>query len=113
MTMPTPNQDRLDNWHVLQELAGLRGKGAGKTAAKKAPAKPAAPPTTNGNGHKPAGSELTAGTRIKYNDGSKWTGGVLKSVDPVVLSLDDNSELRITKELLDQAVGEGLIASVK
>ncbi len=117
-TLLRANEDRLDNWHVLQELAGLRGKGFGKTAAKKAPAKPAqpepaAPATTNGNGHKPSGSDLTPGTKIKYNDGSKWTDGVLKSVDPVVLSLEDDTELRITKELLNQAVGEGLIASAE
>ena len=117
-TLLRANEDRLDNWHVLQELAGLRGKGFGKTAAKKARAKPAqpepaAPATTNGNGHKPSGSDLTPGTKIKYNDGSKWTDGVLKSVDPVVLSLEDDTELRITKELLNQALAEGLIASAE
>jgi hypothetical protein len=107
-------QDRLDNWHVLQELAGLRGKGVNKQPAKKAPAKPAAPTGTNGNGQKPAAKKsaegtLAVGSRVKYNDGSKWTSGSLASLDPVVVSLDDNTELSISAELLNKAVAEGLI----
>src|SRR6185436_6034086 len=82
-TLLMAKEDRLENWHVLQDLAGVRGgaKPAAKPAAEKpaaaakpAPAKPAAPAKANGNGK--AHGDFAVGTRIKYNDGSAWVTGV-------------------------------------
>src|SRR5438132_7516695 len=66
-TLLYAKQDRLENWHVLQDLAGVRG---GKPAAKAAAEKPAAK-TGNGAAAKPAtpakaNGEFGVGTKIKY-----------------------------------------------
>jgi len=102
-TLLAGNQDRLENWHVLQELAGVfdKKKPAAKAAAAKKPAAPAA--ARNGNG------DLAAGTRIKYKDGSNWVNGVVESTDPVVLSLDDDTEIQVTYEVLQNALSEGIV----
>src|SRR5688572_24406321 len=54
-TLLYAKQDRLENWHVLQDLAGLRKKASdglasgGRKSPEKSPA-PVAPAKTNGNG---------------------------------------------------------------
>ena len=106
-TLLASKQDRLENWQLLQELAGVLGKGkpaAKPAAAKKAAAKPAAP--SNGNG---APADFTAGTRIQFKDGSPWIAGVLESVDPAVLSFDDDTEIQITADVFREAVEQGLV----
>jgi pyruvate/2-oxoacid:ferredoxin oxidoreductase beta subunit/NAD-dependent dihydropyrimidine dehydrogenase PreA subunit len=100
-------QDRLDNWHILQELAGMRGGSApAKKAAKPAAAKPAA---KSGNGL-PDGFGI--GSKIKYSDGGNWVNGVLESAEPVVLALDDKTEIRTTSQILQNAISEGLVVKV-
>ncbi|HUY34119.1 MAG TPA: thiamine pyrophosphate-dependent enzyme [Pirellulales bacterium] len=116
-TLLYAKQDRLENWHVLQELAGVLDKK--KPAAKAAPAakpeaaaktKPANGKTggaTPGNGEAAAG--LRPGTKIKYHDGSRWLAGVLESTEPAVLSLEDDTEIRTTLQILADAVKDGVI----
>ena len=97
-------QERLENWKQLQELAGLFDKNAGKAA----PAKAAAPrPAAAGGNGLPSG--FSAGTKIKYDGGSGWVAGVLKSVEPVVLDLDDNSEIAVSKDVLREAISVGIV----
>ena len=99
-------QERLENWKQLQELAGVLGK---KPAAKAAPAVAPAkkPAASNGNGL-PGG--FAAGTKIRYDGGSGWVTGVLRSVEPVVLDLDDNSEIEVSKDVLREAISVGIVA---
>jgi pyruvate ferredoxin oxidoreductase beta subunit len=119
-TLLRAKADRLENWHVLQELAGvLKSKAAGKPTADKAaaPAKKAAGPAVQGakaagmesrsNGH--GAPTVAAGTRIKYFDGSVWVPGVVRSLEPTVLDLDDRSEIHTTREVLSASVAEGLV----
>ena len=99
-------QERLENWKQLQELAGVLGK---KTAPKSGAKKPASgKPATNGNGTGlPSG--YAAGSKIKYDGGSGWVAGVLRSVDPVVLDLDDNSEIAVSQDVLKEAIAVGIV----
>jgi pyruvate/2-oxoacid:ferredoxin oxidoreductase beta subunit len=116
-TLLRAKADRLENWHVLQELAGVLGKkGPGKPAGEKAAAgkaaKPAAkaagsPAKSNGNGH--GAVPVAAGARIKYFDGRNWVPGVVRSLEPTVLDLDDRSEIHTTREVLSAGVTEGLV----
>jgi hypothetical protein len=115
-TLLMAKQDRLENWHILQDLAGVRG-------AAKAPAKPAsapaaaAPAKANGNG-KANGSapsksaEFAVGTRLKYHDGSAWIAGVIESLEPAVVKLDDASVIRTTVDVLAAGAAEGIIVRI-
>jgi hypothetical protein len=135
-------QDRLENWHVLQDLAGVRksptrsaseGKsGVAVTAGEKATAPKSgtqppgsgnmpqptptrsvsegpktAPAKANGNGK--AHGDFAVGTRIKYNDGSAWVSGVVASVEPAVLKLDDNTVIQTSLDILLAGAAEGII----
>ncbi len=93
--------DRLENWRLLQELAGVLDAPAKKASTKAAPSKPA---TENGS---PDG--FAAGMRVKYNDGTAWVDGILESASPPKIVLDDNTELAISSEVFQQAVTAGLI----
>ena len=120
-TLLRAKQDRLENWHVLQDLAGVRGAakpaarlprplGEGRGEGAKPAAKPAA--NTNGNGHAapaPKGAEFSIGTRIKYNDGSAWIPGIIASLEPAVLKLDDDSEIRTNLDVVLAGAAEGII----
>ena len=103
-------QERLENWKQLQELAGLLDKKpAAKSAPAAAPAKKPAAANGNGNGNAlPSG--FTAGTKIRYDGGSGWVTGVLRSVEPIVLDLDDNSEIEVSKDVLREAISVGIVA---
>jgi hypothetical protein len=112
-TLLRAKQDRLENWHILQELAGVRGVKK-ETPAKKPAEAPAKANGANGsNGHGPkngaAGSSLSVGSRIKYKDGGGWTSGVIESLDPPVLALDDKSKIRTTADIFAAAVAEGIV----
>src|SRR6185503_20019599 len=108
-TLLRAKQDRLENWHILQELAGVRG--VKKEAPAKKPAE--APAKANGdngsNGHGPKNGALSVGSRIKYKDGGGWTSGVIESLDPPVLALDDKSKIRTTADIFAAAVAEGIV----
>jgi len=119
-TLLRARQDRLENWHVLQELAGLRGKKSqlkqAAPAAISAPEQPAQPVTSTGkvssNGHasSPAPPErFGPGTRIRYKEGERWISGVVRSLNPAVVLLDDGSEIHTTAAVLTAAIREGLI----
>ncbi|HEV2970654.1 MAG TPA: thiamine pyrophosphate-dependent enzyme [Pirellulales bacterium] len=122
-TLLRGKEDRLENWWLLQELAGVRGasKAAAKTAAAARPAttKPSAangaskaPIGGNGNGQHAAAApkvNFKIGSRIKYNDGSAWIAGIVESVEPAVLVLDDESVIRTNLEVLLAGAAEGLI----
>jgi hypothetical protein len=137
-TLLRAKEDRLENWRLLQELAGVlkAGKKDGalsesftkpaKPAAEKIAAAKAAIPTAavpkaavakpavsaNGNGQKTNGKlpeGFSTGTRIKYNDGSGWVNGVIESLEPVVLAFEDDTIIRINHDVLAASVAEGLI----
>jgi len=111
-TLLYAKQDRLENWHVLQELAGVldKKKPAAKTEGPaKAAAKPANGKTSDGEPGGAAAPGLSAGARIKYHDGSRWVAGVLESTDPAVVSLEDDTEIRTTLKVLADAVKDGLV----
>jgi pyruvate/2-oxoacid:ferredoxin oxidoreductase beta subunit len=105
-------QERLENWHQLQELAGVLGK---KSAAKQkpaaAPAKPAAARSPSGNGQSsglPKGFQ--AGAKIRYDGGEGWVNGVIDSVKPVVMTLADNTEIEISPDVMKEAIALGLVS---
>jgi pyruvate/2-oxoacid:ferredoxin oxidoreductase beta subunit/NAD-dependent dihydropyrimidine dehydrogenase PreA subunit len=113
-TLLEARQDRLENWHVLQDLAGVRGgaKPAAKPAAAGAAAVAAAAKApAKGNGQAPGkqNGEFAPGTRIKYNDGSNWISGVIESVEPAVVKLDDASVIRTSLDVLQAGAAEGII----
>jgi hypothetical protein len=49
------------------------------------------------------------GTRLRYFDGAQWIGGRIASLKPVVLQLDDATEIPATLETVNSAVAERLI----
>jgi hypothetical protein len=120
-TLLMAKQDRLENWHVLQELAGALKKSGDKELAKKEAAKkdaakpataaaPAKPVRPGGNGHSaPLPEGFIVGSRIKFNDAGRWVAGVVQALSPTLLSLDDDTEIRIPDEVLGNAIREGLI----
>ena len=86
--------------------------------AAKAPAKPAAakgdaakggPAKSNGNGHRPLPPSFAAGARVQYFDGAAWLTGIIRSLEPAVLALDDESEIHTTRDVLAAGVAEGLV----
>ncbi len=112
-TLLRARQERLENWHQLQELAGVLGK---KSAAKKE--SPAAAPTQAKAKAKPAAGngqsaglprDYQAGSKIRYDGGEGWVNGVLTSVAPVVMTLDDNSVIEISPEVMKEAIALGLV----
>jgi hypothetical protein len=118
-TLLMAKEDRLENWHVLQDLAGMRG-GSKATAKPAAPGKPAAekpaakaepkaaaPAKANGNGKQ--NGDFAVGTRVKYNDGSAWVTGVVTSTNPAVLKFDDNTIIETTYDVLVEGAKAGLI----
>lgn len=94
-------QDRLENWHQLQELAGTLGGGTAKPSPKAAAA---AKPSGNG-----VSVDFKPGAKIKYNDGTAWVTGVLKSTAPVVLDLDDNTQINVSHDVFREAVAVGVV----
>ncbi len=130
-TLLRAKQDRLENWHLLQELAGMLGgktstaktAGSSKTpiekpvptkspekptvAQKSAVAKP--PKSVASNGESLDG--LSIGLRIKYrsSNGEGWIAGVVESINPAVVALDDGTQLRTTADVLAAGLNEGLI----
>jgi hypothetical protein len=110
-TLLRAKQDRLENWHVLQELAGVRGvkKEAPAKKPAEAPAKANGANGSNGHGATNGNGALSVGSRIKYKDGSSWVNGVIESLDPPVLALDDKSKIKTTKDIFTAAVAEGIV----
>jgi hypothetical protein len=114
---------------VLQELAGMlpsqkAAAPAQKPAAKvldvaALPTKPAggsaveairAAAAAKSNGHDGGlPSDYAVGVRIRYKDNGDWITGTLSSVEPAVLVLDDQTQIRTTPEVLCNAIAEGLI----
>jgi pyruvate/2-oxoacid:ferredoxin oxidoreductase beta subunit len=128
-TLLAARQDRVENWRVLQELAGMLPSQKSAGVAEKPAAKVldvAALPTKSGgssavdviraaaaaktNGHN-AGlpGDYAVGVRIRYKDTGDWVTGTLKSLEPAVLVFDDQTQIRTTQEVLRDAIAEGLI----
>jgi hypothetical protein len=118
-TLLRAKAERLENWRLLQELAGVLGKKKAEPAkpvraAGEKPdmtvskaAKPAAAGGRNGaNGH----PEIKVGSRFKYKDGGQWVPGVVTSLEPAVLELEDGTEIRTTLKVLENGLAEGLIS---
>jgi pyruvate/2-oxoacid:ferredoxin oxidoreductase beta subunit len=134
-TLLRARQDRLENWKVLQELAGILDKkkpAAGAAAAAK-PAADAAGPAAKPIVKKPvaekpaveksavvkpaaeagpATATFNVGDRIRYKRGDDWIGGVLKSMDPLVVAFDDHAIFRTTIEVLTAAVTKGTVQRI-
>jgi pyruvate ferredoxin oxidoreductase beta subunit len=123
-TLLRAKADRLENWRQLQELAGvLKNTSAGASAGeRKRPASTVAYPAkevVRGNGiqHKAEGSAapvsppdgLKIGSRIRYYDQVGWVRGVLTSLDPVILDLEDETEIRTTLDILHAGLAAHLI----
>jgi pyruvate/2-oxoacid:ferredoxin oxidoreductase beta subunit/NAD-dependent dihydropyrimidine dehydrogenase PreA subunit len=121
-TLLEARQDRLENWHILQELAGLRG--GKKTESPKAADKPApgvarpesakgvatAPVAAkNGNGHGELPTGYSVGARVLYKDVQGWVRGTIASISPVILSLEDDTEIEVPHQVLKAAIAEGLV----
>jgi pyruvate/2-oxoacid:ferredoxin oxidoreductase beta subunit/NAD-dependent dihydropyrimidine dehydrogenase PreA subunit len=128
-TLLAAKQDRVENWRVLQELAGMlpsqKSSGDAEKPAKaaaegKKPAaanpvasaveaiRAAAKPKTNGHdGGMPEGYGV--GVRIRYKDNGGWTTGTLSSLEPVVVALDDETMIQTSQQVLQNAIAEGLI----
>jgi pyruvate ferredoxin oxidoreductase beta subunit len=100
-------QDRVENWRVLQELAGVFDK---KPAAKTSPTPAKSTAGANGGAGKSAfPANLAVGTKLRYFDGAAWIGGHVASLKPVLLKLDDRTEIPATLETLEHAFAEQLI----
>ena len=121
-TLQHANQDRLENWRLLQELAGITPQHKRVAAPAKAKAKPAAaakkPAAAKPAAAKPAPAKKAApqlpegfapGVKIRYRENGDWLNGTLESVEPAVISLDDDTEIRTTLAILAAGVSEGLI----
>jgi len=101
--------DRLANWHVLQDLAGIRsGEKAARPKAKDSGTASKAPLRRNG-GTSPKKPPIPLGGRIRYFDGQGWITGRVQSLEPVLLDLDDNTEIHITPDVFRQALAEGVL----
>jgi hypothetical protein len=48
-----------------------------------------------------------------YRDGDQWVSGVVESLEPTVLGLDDRSKIRTTANVLAAGVSEGIIVREK
>ncbi len=102
-------QDRVENWRVLQELAGVLGK---KPAAAGKPAISAQKPAANGNGDSTkteTTANLAVGARLRYFDGAQWISGRIASLKPMLLKFDDETEIPVSMETVKNAVAERLI----
>jgi hypothetical protein len=46
---------------------------------------------------------------VKYNDGAGWISGVVTSLEPAVLKLEDNTVISTSLDVLLAGAAEGLI----
>lgn len=136
-TLLRARQDRLENWKVLQELAGVLDKK--KPAAGAAPggekasaeARPTVTPVAKVVAKKPVAEKAAAeeapvvpvaaggeaqlfnvGDRIRYKRGDDWIAGVLKSMDPLVVAFDDHAIFRTTLDVFTAAVSKGTVQRI-
>ncbi len=97
-TLLSARQDRLENWRLLQELAGLLDKQPAGNA------KPAA--------RKSAGAaSLKTGDRIRYYDDNHWISGQIESLETGKLVLDDHTSIQVDSVVLKQAIDNGIIVA--
>ena len=112
-TLLRAKQDRLENWHVLQELAGLRGPKTKAEARPKAEAQKNETSPVLAPNPQSLLEGFAVGTRIMYLDGAQWVSGVVESLEPAVLGLDDRSKINTSAKVLADGVREGLIVKAK
>ncbi|MFO0898577.1 MAG: thiamine pyrophosphate-dependent enzyme [Pirellulales bacterium] len=116
-TLLRGREDRLQNWRLLQELAGVLEKPAAAEPRSRPDAekKPAAAAKAAGNGHAAptnghGADGVKVGSRIRLREESGWTAGVVSQLQPgVVLSMEDESVIRTTFDVLVAGLAEGLI----
>lgn len=111
-TLLRAREERLENWRLLQELAGIRRSEPVEVPKKESHRSgPAAMPAVHGNGG-PKFS-LKSGTRIEYRAaGGAIPGSLRVSGSRVVLDLEDGTEIETTAEILQEAVAAGLVNPV-
>lgn len=122
-TLLRARDDRLENWRLLQELAGVRGQSRPSNDAKPtgSPAQPAhrpeaAAPTSPGKLTSPgkptsSGKSPSVGMNVRYFDGKTWIRGMIEALNPTaVVRLDDESVIRTTYEVLLGGIQQGVIA---
>jgi hypothetical protein len=91
------------------QAAEAKKPAAAKPAGSSAEAiRAAAAAKSNGHDGK-LPSEFAVGARIRYKDNGDWITGTLKSLEPAVLILDDQTQIRTTTNVLRDAIAEGLI----
>ena len=108
------------------EAGGAKAVAAPKPAAEKsAAAKAAAAKARHGcqsettNGSAATGGadpevkvDFKIGMKIKYHDGAVWVPGVVESIEPAVLALEDDTEIRTSLAVLEAGAAEGLIVGL-
>lgn len=118
-------QDRLENWHLLQELAGVQrkpapsspsgnGNGSGMPHGKRAAHTPAPNPTKSGSQSAPqktppSSTPASVGASLQYWDGASWVPGTLRSLTPALLDLQDGTEIEVPAEVFGEAVARGVV----
>ena len=117
--LDTARRDRLENWHLLQELAGvLRGpaaKSAGKPSDSKATYGSAPKAKRKADSSSPVGASskssgpAAVGSPIQYWDGAAWIPGTLRSLTPALLDLQDGTEIEVDQEVFGEAVARGVV----
>lgn len=129
-TLLRAREDRLENWHLLQDLAGARGREKSPVRKRAAGAETAEKPEARKESvHRRADhvsaegasalvaagepvSEWRQGMSVKYFDGNRWISGVMRSMHPPVLQLEDGSVINASMELLRAGVAEGILRGV-
>jgi hypothetical protein len=92
------------------KVAAAKAGGNGSPAKKSTPAEATnGSVDASGNGHPAAKVDFKIGMRIKYHDGSAWVPGVVESIEPAVLALEDETEIRTSLAVLEAGAAEGLI----
>ncbi len=104
-------QERLENWKQLQELAGVLDKKK-PAAPTKEQAKPAVAAKLEPQGDNGLPGGLTTGSKINYTVGGTSVSGIIASASPVVLTLDDNTEIEISRDVLGQALQAGIVSKL-
>jgi pyruvate/2-oxoacid:ferredoxin oxidoreductase beta subunit len=104
-TLLRARQDRLENWRLLQELAGVLDLSSPSPAAPSASAARAAGPRVAQT--PPAGLEI--GRPLRYRAGTKWIAGTLQQIEPALLDLEDGTEIEIAGDVLREALARGIV----
>ncbi|MFO0914721.1 MAG: thiamine pyrophosphate-dependent enzyme [Pirellulales bacterium] len=111
-TLVRARDERLENWRLLQELAGVRGQSRQSSDAKGAAVTARPTSTAAGASPSPARSHSPAvGMAVRYFDGQTWIRGIIEALTPTaVVRLDDESVIRTSHDVLLGGIQQGVIA---